>query len=82
MPEERGSKFRDVFKEISDVTKMFYIENVPSYGNSFWFQIGFYIIVLGVLLGITGGIMMLFGPYWWNYTEAGIILSQIHFWSA
>jgi len=61
---------------------MFYIENVPSYGNSFWFQIGFYIIVLGVLLGITGGIMMLFGPYWWNYTEAGIILSQIHFWSA
>jgi len=82
MPEERGSKFRDVFKELSDVTKMFYIENVPSYGNSFWFQIGFYIIVLGVLLGITGGIMMLFGPYWWNYTEAGIILSQIHFWSA
>ena len=47
-----------------------------------WFQLGFYIIVLGVFLGITGGIMMIFGPYWWNYTEAGIIVSQIHFWTA
>jgi len=26
--------------------------------------------------------MLIFGPYWWNYTEAGIIVSQIHFWTA
>ncbi len=79
---ERGSKFRDVFKELGDVMKMFYIEYVPSYGNSFWFQLGFYIIVLGIFLGITGAVMLIFGPYWWNYTEAGIIVSQIHFWTA
>ncbi len=79
---ESGSRFRDVFKELNNVIKMFYIENVPSYGNSFWFQLGFYIIVLGVFLGITGGIMLIFGPFWWNYTEAGIIVSQIHFWTA
>ncbi len=43
---------------------------------------GFYIIALGVLLGITGGIMLIFGPYWWNYTVLGMYVSQVHFWSA
>jgi hypothetical protein len=80
--DERGSRLSDLFSELSDLIKKLYIENVPSYGNSFWFQLGFYIIVLGIFLGITGGIMLIFGPYWWNYTEAGIIVSQIHFWTA
>lgn len=61
---ERGPRFRDIFKDLSDVFHMFYIETVPSYGNSFWFQIGFYLIVLAIILAVTGAIMMFFGPYW------------------
>jgi hypothetical protein len=81
-PEERGSRFRDAFKDLGEVFRMFYIETVPSYGNSFWFQIGFYIVVLAIVLAVTGAIMMFFGPYWWNYSVAGMYVSQIHFWAA
>ena len=80
--EERGSRFRDAFKDLGEIFRMFYIETVPSYGNSFWFQIGFYIIVLAIVLAVTGAIMMFFGPYWWNYSVAGMYVSQIHFWAA
>ncbi|MGC9071466.1 MAG: cytochrome b N-terminal domain-containing protein [Acidilobus sp.] len=80
--EERGSRFRDLFKDLVDVIRIFYIETVPSYGNSFWFQLGFYIIVLAAVLALTGAIMMFFGPYWWNYSVSGMFVSQVHFWSA
>ena len=33
--EERGSRFRDAFKDLGEIFRMFYIETVPSYGNSF-----------------------------------------------
>jgi len=74
--------WKGLISELSSVAKSLYIESVPSYGNSFWFQLGFYIVALGVLLGVTGGIMLLFGPYWWNYTLVGMYVSQIHFWAA
>ena len=80
--EESGSKFTDLFKELKELMHMLYIDVVPSYGNSFWFQVGFYIIVLAVVLAVTGAIMMFFGPYWWNYSVAGMYVSQIHFWAA
>ncbi|HEV51715.1 MAG TPA: hypothetical protein ENO31_04220 [Thermoprotei archaeon] len=56
--------WKGLVSELSSFARSLYIENVPSYGNSFWFQLGFYIIALGLLLGLTGGIMLLFGPYW------------------
>ncbi len=74
--------WKGLVSELSSFARSLYIENVPSYGNSFWFQLGFYIIALGLLLGLTGGIMLLFGPYWWNYTTVGMYVSQIHFWAA
>ena len=80
--EGSGSRLADLLRDLKEVVHTFYIEMVPSYGNSFWFQIGFYIIVLGVLLAVTGAVMMFFGPYWWNYSVAGMYVSQIHFWAA
>ncbi len=80
--EESASFWVGLYRELKEFGESFYIKEVPSYGNSFWFQIGFFIIALGVLLGITGGIMLVFGPYWWNYTVIGMYVSQVHFWSA
>ncbi|MGC8601657.1 MAG: hypothetical protein ACP5LS_04455 [Thermoprotei archaeon] len=39
-------------------------------------------MALGILLGVTGAVLLLFGPYWWNYTLIGMYVSQIHFWAA
>ncbi|EFD93031.1 MAG: Cytochrome b/b6 domain-containing protein [Candidatus Parvarchaeum acidophilus ARMAN-5] len=59
-----------------------YIKYVPSYGNSFFFTIGIYLLELFVILAVTGMVMLIFGPYWWNTTAIGTLFRSIHLWAA
>lgn len=70
---------------IADLKKFIdfmYINNVPSYGNSFFYSLGFLLITCFAVLGITGIIMVVFGPFWWDTTSMGIFVKSIHFWAA
>ncbi|MEM3827328.1 MAG: cytochrome b N-terminal domain-containing protein [Candidatus Micrarchaeaceae archaeon] len=60
----------------------FYIKKVPSYGNNFFFTIGIYLLELFAILAITGMVMLLFGPYWWNLTVIGTFFRSVHLWAA
>ena len=66
----------------SSILKFFYINEVPSYGNNFFFTIGVYLLELFALLAITGMIMLIFGPYWWDLTTVGTFVRSIHLWAA
>ena len=72
---EKGSGF-------SSILKFFYINEVPSYGNNFFFTIGVYLLELFALLALTGIIMLIFGPYWWDLTAMGTFVRSIHLWAA
>jgi hypothetical protein len=67
---------------ISSLLEFFYIKKVPSYGNNFFFTIGVYLIELFGILAITGIIMLIFGPYWWDLTALGTFIRSIHLWAA
>ncbi len=76
-------KLKELFKPLKDVVHdQVYISKVPSYGNSFFFTIGVYLLELFVILAITGIIMVIFGPYWWNLNPVGTFIRSIHLWAA
>ncbi len=75
-------KGKSIISELKSLTRFFYIKNVPSYGNNFFFTIGIYLLELFVILGITGMVMLIFGPYWWNLTTTGMFFRSIHLWAA
>ncbi len=75
-------KDKSIISELKSLTKYFYIKNIPSYGNNFFFTIGIYLLELFAILGITGMIMLIFGPYWWDLTTTGTFLRSIHLWAA
>ncbi len=54
----------------------------PSYSNNFFFTIGIYLLFLFAILVVTGMIMVLFGPFWWDSTEIGTFIRSIHLWAA
>lgn len=65
----------DTFKDLT-------IKMGPSYANNFFFTIGVYLLeLLGILIA-TGIIMVIFGPYWWNFTIPGAFLRSVHLWAA
>jgi len=66
----------------SSILKLFYIYEVPSYGNNFFFTIGVYLLELFGVLALTGIIMLIFGPYWWDLTATGTFVRSIHLWAA
>jgi hypothetical protein len=68
--------------DIKSLIRFIYIKKVPSYGNSFFFLIGVYLLELFGVLGITGMIMLIFGPYWWDLTGIGTFIRSIHMWAA
>lgn len=80
-PEEQD-KETSIKSEIKSFIEFFYIKAVPSYGNNFFFTIGVYLLVIFAILAITGMIMVLFGPYWWDLTAAGSFVRSIHLWAA
>ena len=83
MAEGRGvKKGMPVLGDLGQLAQSMYIRTVPSYGNSFFFTIGVYLLELFAILAVTGMIMLVFGPYWWDLTAAGTFLSSVHLWAA
>ncbi|MEM3247554.1 MAG: cytochrome b N-terminal domain-containing protein [Candidatus Micrarchaeaceae archaeon] len=83
--ENTDPKNRDensIKSELKSLAEFFYIKDVPSYGNNFFFTIGIYLLELFVVLAATGMIMLIFGPYWWDLTAAGTFIRSIHLWAA
>ncbi|MGC8538175.1 MAG: cytochrome b N-terminal domain-containing protein [Candidatus Micrarchaeia archaeon] len=76
------NKEYSIKSEIKSFVEFFYIKTVPSYGNNFFFTIGVYLLEIFGVLAITGMIMVLFGPYWWDLTAAGTFVRSIHLWAA
>lgn len=71
-----------ILSQLRSMLEFFYIKEVPSYGNNFFFTIGIYLIELFGILAVTGMIMLVFGPYWWNLTAAGTFMRSVHLWAA
>ncbi len=57
------------------------IKNVPSYGNKFFYSLGFLSAISFVLLLVTGIIMTFYGPTWWLTSEFGKYMRSVHMWS-
>ncbi|MEP7204582.1 MAG: cytochrome b N-terminal domain-containing protein [Candidatus Saccharibacteria bacterium] len=57
------------------------IRNVPSYGNKFFYSLGFLSMISFVVLIVTGIIMTFFGPGWWLTTGIGGYVRSVHMWS-
>ncbi len=79
---ENDEGLASIKNDIKALMEMFYIKDVPSYGNNFFFTIGVYILELLVILVLSGITMALFGPYWWDVTAAGVFVRSIHLWAA
>ncbi len=54
----------------------------PPYANNFFFTIGVYLLLLFAVLVVTGIIMLIFGPYWWDLTSTGTFFRSVHLWAA
>lgn len=57
------------------------IKRVPSYGNKFFYSLGFLSMTAFVVLIITGVIMSYFGPDWWLTNRVGSYFRSIHLWA-
>ncbi len=79
---DNGNDGGGIKSSISSLLKFFYINEVPSYGNNFFFTIGVYLLELFAILAATGIIMLIFGPYWWDLTAWGTFIRSIHLWAA
>ncbi len=77
-----AKKEMPVLSDLGQLAQSMYIRMVPSYGNSFFFTIGVYLLELFVILAVSGMIMLIFGPYWWDLTAAGSFLRSVHLWAA
>ncbi len=80
-----SSKHSETESLVSDLKKFIdfmYIDEVPSYGNSFFYSLGFLLLTCFVVLVITGIIMVVFGPFWGDITTLGVFTKSVHFWAA
>jgi ubiquinol-cytochrome c reductase cytochrome b subunit len=75
-------KISSFFKPLTGLMQDQYIKYVPSYGNSFFFTIGIYLLELFVILAVSGMIMLIFGPFWWDTTAIGTFFRSVHLWAA
>ncbi len=66
----------------NDLREKFFLIDVPSYGNSIFYSLGFLALVSLTLLVLTGIVMVFFGPAWWLATGWGIFFRSVHLWSA
>ncbi len=57
------------------------IRNVPSYGNKFFYSLGFLSMVSFIILIVTGLAMTFFGPGWWLTNSLGAYIRSVHMWS-
>jgi len=75
-------KEQSMLSSLKSLMEFFYIKEVPSYGNNFFFTIGIYLLELFGILAVTGIVMLIFGPYWWNLTVVGTFFRSVHLWAA
>ena len=79
---EDNESVHSMFSSLKALLEFFYIKDVPSYGNNFFFTIGIYLFELFGILAVTGIVMLIFGPYWWNLTVIGTFFRSVHLWAA
>ena len=80
--EDEDESSPSVISELKSLAEFFYIKEVPSYGNSFFFTIGVYLLGIFAVLALTGMLMMLFGPSWGNTPGLGNFVLSVHLWAA
>ncbi len=78
--EEAGPK--SLMADIGMLVKSLYIKEVPSYGNSIFYSLGFLLLTTLLVLVVSGIIMVIFGPFWWNATPMGVFVRSVHLWAA
>ncbi len=79
---ESGKRDGSLISDFRDFVQSLYIMKVPSYGNSFFYSLGFLLLTVFALLALTGIIMVFFGPFWWDMNPIGVFVRSIHFWAA
>jgi hypothetical protein len=57
------------------------IKDVPSYGNKFFYSLGFLSMIAFMTLLASGLVMSLFGPAWWLTNDFGRYLRSVHLWA-
>ena len=57
------------------------IKNVPAYGNTFFYSLGFLSMISFMVLIVTGIVMVLYGPTWWLTSTAGGYFRSVHLWA-
>ncbi|MDE2001416.1 MAG: cytochrome b N-terminal domain-containing protein [Patescibacteria group bacterium] len=66
----------------SVLRRALFIPEVPSYGNSVFYSLGFLAMTSLTLLVISGVVMVFFGSAWWITAPWGIFMRSIHLWAA
>jgi hypothetical protein len=82
MANASGSGRSGISADIKEFVKSVYIIKAPSYGNSFFYSLGFLLLTCFAVLVVTGIIMVFFGPFWWDTNPAGVFIRSIHLWAA
>ncbi len=73
---------KSIFSDMNGVMRSMYIKMVPSYGNNLFFTLGIYLLELFAILAVSGIVMLIFGPYWWDLTPIGTFFRSVHLWAA
>ncbi len=81
MQKDKNEKW-SIASDIKMLIKSQEIKRVPSYANTFFYSLGFYIILCFLILVVTGITMVFFGINWWNLNPTGVFIRSIHLWAA
>ena len=66
----------------SAVARKLFILDVPSYGNTIFYSLGFLAITCLAIITATGVVMVFMGSSWWLANQSGIFFRSIHLWAA
>ncbi len=67
---------------VDAIKEKFFIMEVPQYGNSIFYSLGFLGLTCLALLAVTGLVMVFLGSAWWIANPIGIFFRSIHLWAA
>lgn len=66
---------------VRTIGEKLFIMEVPSYGNKLFYSLGFLGLTCLAILGISGIVMVFFGPNWWLTSQWGIFFRSVHLWA-
>ena len=66
---------------VRTIEEKLFIMEVPSYGNKLFYSLGFLGLTCLALLGVSGIVMVFFGPNWWLTSQWGIFFRSVHLWA-